>query len=128
MTGIGQSGRPRRPRLSSRPGRPADPSGLHLRRGPAREDLYPVPRPGAVAGHGPVAEAFQDVRGMSLDVLVGPEVEREAHRVLVPLAEQRLDVGGEADRLAGPGEGHWLGRFLPGLPDRAPRRPGRAPD
>src|SRR5258708_10082572 len=116
MTGIGQSGRPRRPRLSSRPGRPADPSGLHLRRGPAREDLYPVPRPGAVAGHGPVAEAFQDVRGMSLDVLVGPEVEREAHRVLVPLAEQRLDAGGEADPLAGARRRPWPVPLAPGLP------------
>ena len=37
---------------------------------------------------------------MGPDVVTGPQVEGEAHRLPVPLAEQRLDMGGEAHGLA----------------------------
>src|SRR2546430_3559431 len=55
--------------------------------------------PGAVAGHVALLEALQDGLGVLLDVLVAPQVEGEAHALLVLLAEQRLDVALVAERL-----------------------------
>ena len=46
--------------------------------------------------------AAEDLGGVAADVVVRPQVEGEAHRLAVPLAEQRLDVRREADRLVRP--------------------------
>src|SRR5262249_26144235 len=41
-----------------------------------------------------------DVRRAGSDVVIGPQVEREAHRLPVTVAEQRLDVLRKSDELA----------------------------
>jgi hypothetical protein len=43
--------------------------------------------PGAIAWHRPRLKACEDRVGVGADVFVGPEVEGEAHRVAVALAE-----------------------------------------
>jgi hypothetical protein len=52
----------------------------------------------------PRPEAVEDGVAVLDDVVVGPEVEREAHRLPVLSPEQRFDVGVEADRLVRTGQ------------------------
>ena len=77
--------------------------GLEAGFGPAAEHLDLLVRPGAVAGHGAVAQPLEDAGRVRLHVGLRPQVERERHGLAVVLAEQRLDVRGEADRLVRPG-------------------------
>jgi hypothetical protein len=104
---------------------------LGLRRkaglGPAPEHLDPLGRPGAVAGHGAVGEAAEDVGGVCLHVVAGPQVERERHGLAVVLAEQRLDVRLEAHGLVGSGQGDLLGVLGAGRRGLLGGRPARAP-
>ena len=58
--------------------------------------------------------------GVRFDVVVRPEVEGELHRPLVAVAEERLDLFVEADRLVRPG------LFDLGFPRLVGRRPGRS--
>ena len=95
-------------------------AGLEAGFGPAAEHLDLLLRPGAVAGHRAVAQALQDAGRVRLHVGLGPQVEGERHRLAVVLAEQRLDVRREADRLVRPRQGH--GRFLLGRDRHGGRR------
>src|SRR6266516_4727311 len=61
--------------------------------------------PGAVARHAARLEAFQDRVRVLADVGVLPQVEGEAHRLAVGAPEQRLDVLGVPDRVAGGRQG-----------------------
>src|SRR5215472_4327319 len=79
-------------------------SGLEAGFGPAAEHLDLLLRPGAVAGHGAVAQALQDAGRVRLYVAWRPQVEGERHRLAVVLAEQRLDVRREADGLVRGGQ------------------------
>jgi hypothetical protein len=67
---------------------------------PAFEDPDPLPWPCSVAWHSSGLHALEDRLGVRADVVVGPEVECELHRLAVALSEQWLDVLLEADRLA----------------------------
>src|ERR1700745_212513 len=64
---------------------------------PALEHVDLLGVPGSVAGHRAVAEPLEDGVRVLLDVVEGPEIEGELHRLTVTLAEQRLDVLLEAD-------------------------------
>src|SRR5437762_9732497 len=101
-----------------RPGSPGR-SGLGLETGfcPAAEHVDLLVRPGAVAGHGAVAQALEDAGRVRLHVGLRPQVERERHGLAVALAEQRLDVRGEADRLVRPRQYGWSVWFGCGLRD-----------
>jgi len=66
---------------------------------PAAEDGDTLGGPCSVAGHRAGVETMQDGVGVRRDVLEGPEIEAETHRVAVALAEQWLDVLLEADWL-----------------------------
>jgi hypothetical protein len=55
--------------------------------------------PCSVARHRAGVETMQDGVGVRRDVLEGPEIEAQTHRVAVALAEQWLDVLLEADWL-----------------------------
>ena len=79
--------------------RERSPLRLEAGLGPAAEHLDLLLRPGAVAGHGAVAQAREDAGRVRLHVGLRPQVERERHGLAVALAEQRLDVRREADRL-----------------------------
>src|SRR5215471_14902036 len=70
--------------------------------GPALEDLDLLGGPGAVAGHRALLKPGEDVGGTGADVVEGPQVEGEAHRLPVTRAEERPDMGREADRLIRP--------------------------
>src|SRR5690242_16652497 len=74
-------------------------SGLHPGLGPPLEHPDLGRGPGAVARHGAVLQPLEDIGGVAAHVVGGPQVEGEAHRLPVALAEQRLDVGGEAHLL-----------------------------
>src|ERR1700689_4732806 len=91
-------------RVTARRGCPPPPeASARLRReaglGPALDLLDPVGGPGAVAGHGALAELVEDGGGVRPHVVVGPQVERAHHGLAIMLAEQRLDVRLEAHRL-----------------------------
>jgi hypothetical protein len=75
-------------------------SGLH----PPAKELDPLGRPRPVAGHRPGTQALEDCPCVRGDLLMRPEIEREAHRVAVDLAEEGLNVLREADRLVNPGK------------------------
>src|SRR5262249_37252469 len=66
---------------------------------PALEGMDLLLRPGSVAGHRPCADLREDLVRVRGDVVVGPEVEGELHRLSVARPEQRFDVLVEADRL-----------------------------
>src|SRR6266536_3238477 len=106
---------------------PTRKSGLHAGFGPALEHGDLGGGPGAVAGHGSVLEPLQDAGGVGADVTGGPQVEGEAHRLAVPVTEQRPDVRAEADRLAGGWQPDRQGRVRAGvlllLGDWGPARP-----
>src|SRR5207244_5496723 len=70
---------------------------------PPPEDIDPVIWPAAVAGHGSCAHLGEDGIRVPADIVVGPEVEDEAHRLPVHGSEQRPDVLLEAHRLVLPG-------------------------
>ena len=74
----------------------------------------------------PLGEVLEDFGGVRLDVVAGPQVERERHGLAVVLAEQRLDVRLEAHRLVGSGQRDRLlivgGTSLRRAPRRAVRR------
>jgi len=57
---------------------------------PAAEDGNTLGGPWSVARHGACVETTQDGGGVRRDVLEGPEIEAETHRVVVALVEQRL--------------------------------------
>ena len=66
---------------------------------PAAEDGDTLGGPCSVARHRAGLEPVEDGVGVRRDVVEGPEIEGEAHRVAVALAEQWLDVLLEADWL-----------------------------
>src|SRR4051812_24868444 len=88
---------------------------------PAPEDVDPVGRPGAVAGHRAVLQPLQDVGGVPADVVGGPQVEGEEHRPAVVLAEQRTDVCGEPHRLGPRRQDGPLPLLRPGCRSRGRR-------
>src|ERR1700674_4474512 len=93
---------------------------------PPLERVDLLARPRAVTGHRAVADALEDGVGVALDLVVGPEVKRELHRLAVAMAEQRLDVLFEADRLVCVGQDHRAVLFAGGPERRDPaaRRSG----
>lgn len=63
----------------------------------------------AVAGHARGAQPVEDRRCVLLDVLVGQQVEREGHRLLVTLAKQRPKaLMGVSGCLCNRARCHWL--------------------
>src|SRR5450759_5320287 len=74
--------------------RPDLPLRLTASLDPAPEHVDPLDRPCTVAGHVAPLGCSEDRFGVLLDGLVVPEVEQEGYRTPVPLAEQRLDIGG----------------------------------
>jgi hypothetical protein len=69
---------------------------------PAAEDGDTLGGPRSVAWHGAGPEPVEDGVGLARNVVEGPEVEAEAHRIAVALAKQRLDVLFETGRLVWP--------------------------
>src|SRR5699024_9479325 len=59
---------------------------------PLTEDRDALGGPGSVAWHRAGLEPVEDGVGVGRDVVERPEIEGEAHRIAVALAEQRLDV------------------------------------
>ena len=64
----------------------------HTRLGPPLEAFQLLYRPLAVTGHLTVPQALEDRRGVLLDLVVGRQVERPSHGLVVQRTEQRLDV------------------------------------
>src|SRR5271154_1006196 len=91
-------------RAAARPPPVLPPLGGRAGGSPALQDGDAPGRPAAIARHRSGAQPLEDGVGMSAYVVVGEEVERETHRVAVPLAEQRLDVLCKGELLIWPGE------------------------
>src|SRR5262249_2755675 len=92
-------GRARSPRAASDRLRSLTHSGV----APALERGDLLLGPGSVAWHRAAQDLFENRVCVRLDVVVGPEVEGELHRLAIAPAKQRLDVLLEADRFAGLG-------------------------
>src|SRR5918994_5784057 len=74
---------------------------------PAFEDVDAISWLRPVTGHGAGLETLDDGSRVAADIVMGPQVEREAHRLAIRAAEQCLDVAGEGGRGGGGGGRSW---------------------
>jgi hypothetical protein len=85
----------------------------HSGLGPPLETFNLLLRPFAVTGHGTVAQALEDRRGVLLDFVVRRQIESPGHGLVVHRTEQRLDVLLEAHPFTSGGHNsHPLGYAL----------------